>query len=362
MTSADVSVPRRFGKRVYDRAGVSAWRRAQRLIPRSSISACSQDGAISIGCLQRAVALMYWPCSLLLVLLRADAIAGRGYHVDFQSFGELIGVKKRLQGIQGFKEGFTVGLWLKYRDLSSDRRHMEVSIVHQQDDNFLNGLGGGAGETPWLFSSGHPHPFSKNMAPEDFLQWHHYAFAFNAIDGSAKIYLDGAKVTEFPKKGYAYATTWADLNPSITLGTMCYHAADGVSRECFLKNRMFNGLMDDFSLWNFSLSDAEIAQTWNASMAERIADGLEPRCARPPLLAPSLPQPCALPAPASRPPRSSARRRCACPRGAAAGSLSSTTSTTRSPRRGRSPTWARPAQTTTRWPARPTTRWPRPSP
>ena len=73
---------------------------------------------------------MYWPCSLLLVLLRADAIAGRGYHVDFQSFGELIGVKKRLQGIQGFKEGFTVGLWLKYRDLSSDRLQMEVSIVH----------------------------------------------------------------------------------------------------------------------------------------------------------------------------------------------------------------------------------------
>ena len=139
------------------------------------------------------------------------------------------------------------------------------------------------------------------MAPEDFLQWHHYAFAFNAIDGSAKIYLDGAKVTEFPKKGYAYATTWADLSPSITLGTMCYHAADGVSRECFLKNRMFNGLMDDFSLWNFSLSDAEIAQTWNASMAERIADGLEPRCARPPLLAPSLPR-LRLPRPASRPP------------------------------------------------------------
>ena len=79
-------------------------------------------------------------------------------------------------------------------------------------------------------------------------------------------------------------------------------------------------------------------------------------------LAPCPPPSCALPAPASRPPRSGARRRRVCSRGAAAGSLSSTTSTTRSPRRGRSPTWARPARATTRWPARPTARWPRPSP
>ena len=115
------------------------------------------------------------------------------------------------------------------------------------------------------------------------------AFAFNAIDGSAKIYLDGAKVTEFPKKGYAHATTWADLSPSITLGTMCYHAADGVSRECFLKNRMFNGLMDDFSLFVGAQSDAEIAQKWNASMADGRRRA-RPRCAR------SAPQP-AFPAP-----------------------------------------------------------------
>ena len=140
----------------------------------------------------------------------------------------------------------------------------------------------------------------------------------------ARRYTSTAPVTEFPKKGYAYATTWADLSPSITLGTMCYHAADGVSRECFLKNRMFNGLMDDFSLFNVSQSDAEIAQKWNASMAERIADGLEPRCARPPLLAPSCP---AAPRPCLAPSRSSAPTLYHLGRG---GRLFFTTSATRS--------------------------------
>ena len=248
--------------------------------------------------------MLHWRSSLLLVLLHADAIAARGYHVDFQSFGELIGVKNRLQGIEGLEEGFTVGSWLKYRDLSKGRFQMEVNIAHQRDDNFLNGFGG-AGRTAWLFSGGLPDTFSEHMAPEEFLQWHHYAFTFESATGSAKMYIDGAKVTEFTKE-YNYATTWADLNPSITLGTMCYHAPDGVPRFCFLQSRMFNGLMDDFSFFVGAQSEAEIAQKWNASMAERIAAGLEPKCARAPAalrparprLAPSPPLPRALPAPA----------------------------------------------------------------
>ena len=42
---------------------------------------------------------------LLLVHVVVDTTA-RGYHVDFQSICEIIGVKNRLQGIEGLDEGY----------------------------------------------------------------------------------------------------------------------------------------------------------------------------------------------------------------------------------------------------------------
>ena len=101
----------------------------------------------------------------LVMLLHAVGTSARGYHADFQSIGEVMGVKTRLGGLDGLREGFTLGAWLKYRDSSTSRANVEVSIVTASDSTFFNGVGG-PGKASWMFGSGQTAVFSDQQPAE----------------------------------------------------------------------------------------------------------------------------------------------------------------------------------------------------
>ena len=212
---------------------------------------------------------------ILLTLEGGDAF--NGYHVDFRSFGEVLGSKASLGSIAGLQElGFTVGLWSKYYDTSLSLCS-EANIVLSTDNNFWNGFGG-AFQT-WAFSK--TVSFATFQEEERFREWHHYAYTYDAASKTMAQFIDGAKVYEFSASSYAWIDTWASLEPLLNFGVSCHHhatAEPGAPRFCN-DLRFLNAQIDDFSLFVGALSEAELGERWNSSLTDRISRDLEPRLA-----------------------------------------------------------------------------------
>jgi hypothetical protein len=81
-------------------------------------------------------------------------------------------------------------------------------------------------------------------------QWHHFAFSKNVDTGDMKIYMDGdLKATT----NAALADFVTDISSGIFLGAHQNY------------NESFTGLLDDFRLYNYALSDAEVTQLYACS-------------------------------------------------------------------------------------------------
>ena len=214
---------------------------------------------------------------LLGLLAGAEAAPGVGYALEFGRRSVTSSPKSRLGGL-GLQAagGWTVSAWLRYADRSQSVLMSEINMVSACDSNHLNGFGG-PGAPNFALSSGHTY-LDYLPTAEDFLDWHHFAMSFDAVAQIAAHWVDGVKVSEKSLTSYACLSEQWDEDMALNFGIMCYHGPEGSVRSC-ISNRMFLGQLDDFALFVGVLSEAEMAERWNSSIAPRIADGLEPKLA-----------------------------------------------------------------------------------
>ena len=82
-------------------------------------------------------------------------------------------------------------------------------------------------------------------------QWHHFAFSKNVDTGDMKIYMDGdLKATT----NAVLADIVLDISGGVFLGAHQNY------------NESFTGSFDDFRLYNYALSDAEVTQLYECSL------------------------------------------------------------------------------------------------
>ena len=150
----------------------------------------------------------------------------------------------------------------------------DISLTSSADHNLMNGFGG-AGAKSFAFSTSVS--YSEYLPTADFAEWHYFAMSFDVPKAAATQFVDGVNVKQWSVSGYSALEKWAD-DAALNLGVFCSHAAEDTPRNC-KTNRLFLGQMDDVAFFVGALSEADVAERWNSSLTQRLADGLEPSLA-----------------------------------------------------------------------------------
>lgn len=85
-------------------------------------------------------------------------------------------------------------------------------------------------------------------------QWHHVAFVLDREHRSVRIYLDGARISEQP--------LWSDEPLPANWGGAARVGADYFGED-LTPIAPFSGLMDEFVVYSYALSDGEILELMN---------------------------------------------------------------------------------------------------
>ena len=111
--------------------------------------------------------------------------------------------------------------------------------------------------------------------------WHHFAVSWNKTSGATTYYLDGQKSFTSTSYDMLGNQTFLERTAFITLGRQCattrwpeYNFPTCGSTKDGATN--FVGELDDVAVFGAVLDEAQIADRWNASLADRLGAGLEP--------------------------------------------------------------------------------------
>lgn len=203
--------------------------------------------------------------------LARGARAFNGYHADFRSFGESLSPTKHLGNIGGIAEhGLTLTAWSRNTDVSPGFLGIPISVASSSGDNLIN-LFAAAGYGYFMLQ-GVDFVEEGRQTKEEARQWRHYTATYDGQTMS--FYIDGRRVSSFPKDSYKLRLWNTTDTPELNLGQVCYHSSGSTSGRVCKDDTTFFGQIDDVALFVGSLSEAEIAERWNASLTDRVARGL----------------------------------------------------------------------------------------
>ena len=103
--------------------------------------------------------------ALCLALCAGAAYAGNGYAVSFEGTTQAMSLASGALDMTNahtaqMANGFTIMMWVKYRDLSPSAPCVEFSLTLSNDANFLNGFGGAGGTCTLAIA-----PLNKHVTP-----------------------------------------------------------------------------------------------------------------------------------------------------------------------------------------------------
>ena len=222
------------------------------------------------------------PPMLLLLLVVRVARTGNGYVAAFSAKSQIMGTRvAMLNGsanteIARLSEGFTISMWLRFRDVEKPIGYSMVtpfSLQTTKDSNFMQpfaGLHGG-----WEFGANAP-PTIATLPAASQHDWHHYALSWDAASGARSHYVDG-KLAGVPDiVSNDFYRDWLDHEPYLLLGLQCTETISTTTYARCNHNAGFDGEMDDVAVFAGVLSAASIEERWNRSLTDRLVAGLEP--------------------------------------------------------------------------------------
>jgi hypothetical protein len=200
-----------------------------------------------------------------------------GYAMSFTGRSQVMAPKTELNlsepALQQLSRGLSYMAWLKFDDL--DRSRLQPSLVLARDTDpfwFMPFPGTNAGYQ--LGTAGLPTVLELGLGAR---QWHHYTLTWRPSDGERTVYIDGQLWQ--PSDHVCAGCSYMHERVSLYFGLLCYvgdlYAQWGLETLCNRESSL-SGAMDDVALFSRALSSDEVSARWQASLSQRISEGLEP--------------------------------------------------------------------------------------